>query len=197
MQTNWGIIQKAAEIVAKNTLRRGKYKSFELDDLTNEIIVFVADEASKEKSRFKRYITGEETNEKINKLAYSLTTEQKWLSGLKDKTIFNHNDKPNHNKEQIKKEVAKILREGPETEKEFMILDFMNAFLTDKQKRTLHLLYVEGLKPSKVAKVEGVHRTSIFDRHNFAIARVMKFEAPEYQTKQDHNLQAYKEEARW
>ncbi len=54
------------------------------------------------------------------------------------------------------------------------ILRVMEQELTEKQRRTLHAYYFDGLRPAEIARRQGVHRSTVHRTLSRAAARLRR-----------------------
>lgn len=81
---NWEIVQEASHVATKKAIQKLGLKNNDFDEIQNELICFILADTPRSR-KFTRYITGDTTKEKLNKLIYSLNTDRSWLNGVIEK----------------------------------------------------------------------------------------------------------------
>lgn len=185
---NWETVREAVSKVIRSyrhLLNKSSYMEIE-----SACIDFIFSD-NKDATRLRNYAYKEKTEEKVNKLFYSLKVNPLWIDYIDPKdndfTMFSLNEtdiEDNAGPYTIrktynildKKQVAIILKQYFETgkiedENTSILVNQYNQ-LTKVQKSTLEALYKDNLKINQVAEKFSIHRDTVADRRDRALKKM-------------------------
>lgn len=193
---NWEVISKATAKAAKSDKL---YYYAEHDDIVSECIHFLLDNMK----RFERYITGETTAEKINKLSYSLSLDKSWLTNILVRNnhmvasgdvyseFSRHSNRGYledisavNNITLDRSEIISILRsyfkdEVVDSEKSSAIISKFHD-LKPMHQSTLLEIYKHNKTNTQIARESGLHRDTVGDRRDNALNILKTVRIPVY-----------------
>lgn len=203
---NWEVITKATAKAAKSDKL---YYYAEHDDIVNECITFLLE--AKNMKRFSRYITGETTTEKINKLSHSLSLDKSWLSNLLVRNgnmiasgdVYSEFSRHSvrgyleeisavNNIQLNRDEIINVLRsyfkdEVIDNEKTSAIVSKFHD-LKPMHQSTLLEIYKHNKTNTQIARENGLHRDTVGDRRDNALNILMTVRIPVYYSQSNTRL---------
>lgn len=182
-EINWEIIQEASSIATKLAVRNLSVRNNDFDEIQNELIIYILADTPRSR-KLARYIHGDTTKEKINKLVYSVTTDRSWLSG-----IF-HNDQAEANntlkgcrmvlvEPSVAKDIVKKVFSGDivESESFSIIADKLTNSMSNHHRAILRDVYSNtSLTKKQIASNHGINRSNIYK----IIAKAVKIASREW-----------------
>lgn len=185
---NWETVREAVSKVIRSyrhLLNTSSYMEIE-----SACIDFIFSD-NKDATRLRNYAYKEKTEEKVNKLFYSLKVNPLWIDYIdpkdNDLTVFSLNETDIENNEGPytirntynildKKQVVIILKQYFETgkiedENTSILVNQYNK-LTKVQKSTLEALYKDNLKINQVAEKFSIHRDTVADRRDRSLKKM-------------------------